>query len=301
VATRFTPFLALAFLLPGWTAASAQNLVGNPTFDTGLIGWQSSPSPALSVSWDGSLDADGSPASGSASGFWQGQTVNGLYPVVSQCIEVTPGVSYSHGGKIFIASGQSTSGSAFFLATVFPTHGCSGPPPPGPFLPTPAVTVAGAWTESTATIVPFGPSLLLSAYLAPNTAGNFQVNFDDIIVQPPGACVPDATTLCFQSGRFKVTATFDAGNGNAGEAHGVPAGDSGLLWFFASTNIEVALKVLDGCALGGHYWVFAGGLTNVEVTILVTDTKTGATRTYHNPPNTAFQPIQDTSAFTCSP
>jgi hypothetical protein len=43
--------------------------------------------------------------------------------------------------------------------------------------------------------------------------------------------------------------------------------------------------------------VFAGGLTNVDTTITVTDTQTGAVKTYRNPANTAFQPIQDTAAF----
>jgi hypothetical protein len=306
VATRFALFVALAFLLAGWAApAPAQNLLVNPNFDTSLNGWQTSPIGGLTVSWDGTRDADGSPTSGSAKGLWQGPTVTGFVPVVSQCVEVTPGVPISHGGKIFIPSGQPTSGSAFFLAIVYPTHGCSGPPPPSPFIPTPAVTALDTWTESTATIAPFGPSLLLSAYMAPSSGGSFQANFDNLILgsepNPPVGCIPDATTLCFMAGRFKVTGTFDAGNGNAGQAHGIPMGDSGLLWFFSSTNIEVALKVLDGCSLGGHFWFFAGGLTNVEVTLLVTDTQTGATRTYHNPQGTAFEPIQDTSAFSCSP
>jgi hypothetical protein len=302
VATRFALFVALAFLLAGWAAsASAQNLLVNPNFDTSLAGWQTTSVPGATSAWDGTRDADGSPTSGSAKGIWSSPTFSGLVPVVSQCVEVTPGMTYTHGGKIFIPSGQPTSGSAFFLAIVFPNHGCSGPPPPSPFLPTPIVTAVGTWTESTAAIAPFGPSLLMTAYMEASTGGNFQANFDDMVLEPPGGCVPDATTLCFMAGRFKVTATFDAGHGNAGDAHAVPVGDSGLLWFFSSSNIEVALKVLDGCALGGHFWFFAGGLTDVQVTLLVTDTQTGATRTYHNPLGTAFAPIQDTSAFSCSP
>jgi hypothetical protein len=210
---------------------------------------------------------------------------------------------YFYGGKAIIPSGQAISGSAFFIALPFGSPGCSGPPPPSAFVQTPPVTAHDQWTESTATIVPFGPSVLVSAYMAPSSGGSFQASYDDLILQsnPPGACVPDASTICFMANRFKVRATFDAGHGNAGQAHGVPAGDSGLLWFFSPTNIEVALKVLDGCALGGHFWFFAGGLTNVEVTITVTDTQTAATRTYHNPLGTAFAPIQDTSTFSCSP
>ena len=57
----------------------------------------------------------------------------------------------------------------------------------------------------------------------------------------------------------------------------------------------------DGCGLGGHYWFFAGGLTNVKVVITVTDTQTGATRTYNNPQGQAFLPLQDTAAFSTCP
>ena len=48
--------------------------------------------------------------------------------------------------------------------------------------------------------------------------------------------------------------------------------DSGYLWFFDADNIELIVKVLDGCGVNNRYWVFAGGLTNVEVDIIVTDT-----------------------------
>jgi hypothetical protein len=61
------------------------------------------------------------------------------------------------------------------------------------------------------------------------------------------------------------------------------------------------VKVLDGCAVSNTFWVFAGGLTNVQTTIQVTDTATGASQTYSNPQSTPFAPIQDTSAFaTCA-
>ncbi|HEX4960775.1 MAG TPA: hypothetical protein VF173_08045 [Thermoanaerobaculia bacterium] len=299
MATRFALSVALTLLLAGLTAsASAQNLLVNPNFDTGLGGWQVGGVPM--VSWDGTRDADGSPTSGSARAVWQQPVVTGIYPVVSQCVEITPGTSYLFGGKVFLPPGQTTSGSGFFVALQFGTSGCSGPPPPGSFVQTPPVLIPGSWTETTTTIAAFGHSILVSAYLSPNAGGTFQASYDDLILAPD-SCIPDATTLCFMDGRFKVTATFDTGNGNAGQAHTVPAGDSGLLWFFAPSNVEVALKVLDGCALGGHFWFFAGGLTNVEATILVTDTQTGTTRTYHNPLGTAFAPIQDTSAFNCSP
>jgi hypothetical protein len=77
--------------------------------------------------------------------------------------------------------------------------------------------------------------------------------------------------------------------------------DTGTFWFFSANNIETIVKVVNGCAFNQRYWVFGGGLTNVAVTILVTDTQTGILRTYTNPQGTAFQPIQDTNAFATCP
>jgi hypothetical protein len=117
------------------------------------------------------------------------------------------------------------------------------------------------------------------------------------------ACTADDGTLCLgASSRFKVIASYDAGGGNAGASHAVGlTSDTGYLWFFAAANVEAIVKVVDGCGLNGNYWVFAGGLTNVAVTITVTDTTTNTTKTYRNPAQTAFQPIQDTSAFASCP
>jgi hypothetical protein len=115
-------------------------------------------------------------------------------------------------------------------------------------------------------------------------------------------CAGDGQTLCLNQGRFKVRATYNAGGGNAGQANGVPlSGDTGYLWFFSAPNVEVVTKVLDGCSLNGHYWFFAGGLTNVTTVITVTDTANGTVRHYTNPANTTFAPIQDTSAFATCP
>ena len=73
--------------------------------------------------------------------------------------------------------------------------------------------------------------------------------------------------------------------------------DTGYFWFFSSNNAEMIVKVVDGRAFNSRFWVFAGGLTNVNVVMTVTDTLTGAFNTYTNPQGVAFQPIQDTSAF----
>jgi len=61
----------------------------------------------------------------------------------------------------------------------------------------------------------------------------------------------------------------------------------------------MVLKAVDGCAFNSSFWVFSGGLTNVNVVTTVTDTQTGAVRSYVNLQNVPFQPLQDTSAFAC--
>ncbi len=115
-------------------------------------------------------------------------------------------------------------------------------------------------------------------------------------------CPNDPNTLCLSNGRFQVRATFNAGASGSGNANAVQlTSDTGYLWFFSSTNVEAVIKVLDGCPVDNAYWVFAGGLTNVNTVITVTDLQTNATKTYTNPANTEFQPIQDTSAFATCP
>jgi CSLREA domain-containing protein len=115
------------------------------------------------------------------------------------------------------------------------------------------------------------------------------------------ACVAGGNTLCLNNGRFKVTATFTAPTGS-GDAQGVTlTPDTGYLWFFDPGNVEATIKVLNGCAVNNHYWVFLSGLTNVAVSVKVTDTKTGTVKPYTNPPSTNFRPQLDTSAFATCP
>jgi lysyl endopeptidase len=118
----------------------------------------------------------------------------------------------------------------------------------------------------------------------------------------PGVCTPGPSTLCLGSGgRFKVEATFDTGS-QQGQAQVVKlTEETGYLWFFNSANVEAVVKVLNACGLNNNFWVFAGGLTDVQTQITVTDTKTGAAKTYTNPRGTPFQPIQDTSALATCP
>lgn len=110
--------------------------------------------------------------------------------------------------------------------------------------------------------------------------------------------------LLLNGNRFEVNASWRTASGTTGEGTPVAlTGDSGYFWFFNPGNIELVIKVLDACGFPAapRFWVFAGGLTNVEVAITVRDTRSGQTRTYFNPSGTEFQPITDTNAFATCP
>ena len=56
------------------------------------------------------------------------------------------------------------------------------------------------------------------------------------------------------------------------------------------------MKVLDGRAFNNKFWVFYGALSNVEYTVTVTDTQTGAVKTYFNSQGNLAS-VADTAAF----
>jgi hypothetical protein len=116
-------------------------------------------------------------------------------------------------------------------------------------------------------------------------------------------CTADEHTLCLDGSRFTVTAEYQQSvSGPSVQATAVTLTDAtGYFWFFDSSNVELIVKVLNGCAVNNFYWVFAAGLTNVGVQMTVTDMKTGQQKIFNNAVGTAFAPIQDTSAFATCP
>jgi hypothetical protein len=119
---------------------------------------------------------------------------------------------------------------------------------------------------------------------------------------PVQTCSPSATILCLNDGRFSVTTAWRTASGE-GAGTAVPLTvDTGYFWFFSPQNVEIVTKVLNACAdPANRYWVFAGGLTDVEVEITVLDTLTGVVNVYRNPEGTAFAPVQDTATFSTCP
>ncbi len=103
------------------------------------------------------------------------------------------------------------------------------------------------------------------------------------------ACRIGGQYLCLRDGRFEVQAHWSNPDmaGEHGFGTGVPidfSDESGLFWFFEPDNVELVLKVLDGTALNGNFWVFFGALSDVEYWVTVEDTQSRQRRTYHNPP-----------------
>jgi hypothetical protein len=112
------------------------------------------------------------------------------------------------------------------------------------------------------------------------------------------ACSADGITLCLNASRFQVRVDWRVpaqGTNGRGQAVALTS-DTGYFWFFSANNVELVIKVVDGRPVNNRFWVFYGALSNVEYTITVTDTQTGAVKTYFNPSGTLAS-VADTAAF----
>jgi hypothetical protein len=101
-----------------------------------------------------------------------------------------------------------------------------------------------------------------------------------------GSCRPGATTLCLLGGRFAANVTwqnqFNGGVIGSGVA-GPLSSETGTFYFTDPANKELLVKILN---FGNRFAVFYGSLSNLQYTLQVTDTSTGGTKTYFNPPGT---------------
>ncbi len=129
-------------------------------------------------------------------------------------------------------------------------------------------------------------------------------------LRPAGNCLPDATTICLPgSNRFEVSVYFETvqGGGRMGDAQAIPLDSLGLesggiFYFFNPENPEFLVKVLDGCAINGHWWVFYAATTNVGFELTVVDTLSPTdTRHYFNSDLHPAFTVTDTNAFSTCP
>jgi photosystem II stability/assembly factor-like uncharacterized protein len=130
-------------------------------------------------------------------------------------------------------------------------------------------------------------------YAGTSSHGVFKATADSV-----GVCAPGPTSLCLQASRFLLQVGWSVPDqGTSGSGQAIPLStDTGAFWFFSSTNYELMIKVLDGSSVNGHFWVFYGALSNVQYTITVTDTRTGAVKVYTNPFGTLAS-VADVLAF----
>ena len=112
-------------------------------------------------------------------------------------------------------------------------------------------------------------------------------------------CVEGPETLCLgDDGQFSAQIVWRTRQGDTGPGAATTLSTaSGAFSFFDVANIEMLVKVLDGCAVNGSQWVFFSATTNVDFTVTVTDTATGKVKQYLNPQGQNADPILDTRGF----
>jgi hypothetical protein len=80
------------------------------------------------------------------------------------------------------------------------------------------------------------------------------------------------------------------------------AGESNcLVELLGASNIELTVKVLDGCGLNDRFWVFLASGSTVQYTLTVTDTDKGASWTSSHAAGTLPALIADTTALPSCP
>ena len=127
------------------------------------------------------------------------------------------------------------------------------------------------------------------------------------VPEPLTPCIPGSDRLCFSSNRFTVTLFAKDPRNPSKTGPGQSIVKTDLFGYFSipaltgnPTNPEVFVKILDGRPVNGNFWVFWGGLTDLEYTLTVTDATAGKTETYFKPGKVS-QGGADTSAFTGGP
>ena len=113
--------------------------------------------------------------------------------------------------------------------------------------------------------------------------------------------VPAGEVLEVRNDRFAMSATWTTGGGQTGAAQALSARteSAGLFYFFSPDNWEIQAKVLDGCAINGHYWFFAAATTDVGYELTVRDRQANREKVYRNPVGRASPAITDIGAFAC--
>lgn len=113
--------------------------------------------------------------------------------------------------------------------------------------------------------------------------------------------------FALQHDRFCLQAEWSTVHGTSGIGQIVPyrSDDSLTLWFFEPENWELQVKLLDACAVNGHFWLFFAATTDVEFELRVFGRGPNLInpllrKTYVNPQGHRADAVTDTAAFPCS-
>ena len=107
-------------------------------------------------------------------------------------------------------------------------------------------------------------------------------------VSREGACHESPTVACLNQERFRVAIEWrrppEQPDFDSAFVSDLGTDHSALFHFRQdASNLEFLVKVLDGCHLTNHYWLFFAGTTDVEFALDVEDTQSGETLRYTNP------------------
>ncbi|MXX60413.1 MAG: hypothetical protein F4Z42_02300 [Holophagales bacterium] len=114
-------------------------------------------------------------------------------------------------------------------------------------------------------------------------------------------CEDDSSSLCLHGDTFRVSGTYLV-DGEADAMSPVEMGgastDSGLFTFFDGENWEVLVKVLNGCEMNGHWWVFSTAATDVSYEFSI-EAAGGLSKVYRSAGGSPSRAQADTGAFRC--
>lgn len=117
-------------------------------------------------------------------------------------------------------------------------------------------------------------------------------------------CDPTRSLLSLDGG-YSVEMCFEYENDQGqtltrdARSYGLGSRQSGLLYFFDRDNAEVLVKVLNGCAVNGHRWVYVAPVTDLAFKLAIRAGRGGKVWTYENPKGSPAQVRSDLSAFYC--
>lgn len=152
--------------------------------------------------------------------------------------------------------------------------------------------------------LPAGDYVVRVFAIHPGLGSEPAVSREEITVYRADGCLPSATELCLNDDRFRLEITWRDFEGNTDSGFAIPLedrDDTGMFWFFNEDNVELTVKVLDGCGVNGHYWVFVSPGSTVQWDLTVTDTLRVESSTYSNSLGDVPSLLPDTAAFATCP